>query len=140
MAQTVTLQLPEAIYERVKRTAEATKRPLEDVLLKTLESALPPSVEDLPIEYQGEFTAMESLNDEELWNIAESKIPTAQQSLYSRLLSKNQAGTLKDIEKRQLSDLGAEARKLTLCKAHAYALLKWRGHRIPTLAELGKSR
>ena len=140
MAQTVTLQLPEAIYERIKRTAEATKRPLEDVLLKTLESALPPSMEDLPIEYQGEFTAMESLSDEELWKIAESKIPPAQQSLYSRLLRKNQAGMLKDIEKRQLSDLGAEARKLTLRKAHAYALLKWRGHRIPTLAELGKSR
>ncbi len=140
MAQTVTLQLPEAIYERIKRTAEAANCLLEDVLLKTIESALPPSVEDLPLEYQREFMEMESLSDEELWKVAESKMSSARQRWYSRLLRKNQAGTLKDIEKQQLADLGAEARKLTLRKAHAYAVLKWRGHRIPTLAELGKPR
>ena len=50
MAQTVTLQLPEAIYERIKRTAEAANCLLEDILLRTIESALPPSVEDLPLE------------------------------------------------------------------------------------------
>jgi len=140
MPQIVTLQLPEAIYERVKRTAEATKRPLEDVLLKTIEMALPPSVEDLPLEYHGEFIAMENLSDEELWKIAESKMSPERQRRYSLLLRKNQAGTLKNIEKQQLANLGTEARKLTLRKAHAYALLKWRGHRIPALAELSKSR
>lgn len=140
MAQIVTLQLPEAIYERIKRTAEATNCLLEDVLLRTIELALPPSVEDLPLEYQREFIEMESLNDEELWKIAESKMPTGRQRRYSLLLRKNQAGMLKNIEKQQLTDLGAEARKLTLRKAHAYAILKWRGYRIPTLAEFGKQQ
>jgi len=87
-------------------------------------------------QYQKEFMEMESLSDKELWKVAESKMPSSRQRWYSRLLRKNQAGTLRDIEKQQLADLGAEARKLTLRKAHAYAVLKWRGHRIPTLAEL----
>jgi len=63
MTQPVTLQLPEAIYERVRRTAEATKRPVEEVLLKTIEAVMPPSVDDLPLEYREEFLSMESLSD-----------------------------------------------------------------------------
>ena len=46
MTQPVTLQLPESIYERVRRAAEATQRPVEDVLIKTIEAVMPPSVDD----------------------------------------------------------------------------------------------
>ena len=37
-----------------------------------------------------------------------------------------------------LTALGEEARRLTLKKAHAYMLLKWRGHAIPSLETLEK--
>jgi predicted transcriptional regulator len=36
MAQSVTLQLPEAVYERVRQTAEVIKRPVEEVLVRTI--------------------------------------------------------------------------------------------------------
>ena len=138
--QSVTLQLPEFIYERVRRTAEATKRPVEEVLVKTIEAVMPPSVDDLPLSYRQEFLAMESLSDGELLKSAESVMSPTQQRRYSLLLRKNQKGVLTEKEREQLAQLGAEARKLTLCKSHAYALLKWRGHPIPTLAELRKPR
>ncbi|MBM3234747.1 hypothetical protein FJZ31_00435 [Candidatus Poribacteria bacterium] len=136
MAQSVTLQLPEVIYERVRRAAEATKRPVEEVLVKTIEAMMPPTVDDLPLSYREEFLSMESLSDYELLKVAESIMPPTQQRRYSFLLRKNQKGTLTEKEREQLAQLGAEARKLTLRKSHAYAILKWRGHRIPTLVEL----
>jgi hypothetical protein len=134
------LQLPEAIYERVRRAAEATNRHVDEVLLKTIEAVMPPSVDDLPIEYREEFLSMESLSDLELSHVAESVMSPTQQRRYSFLLRKNQKGTLKEKEREQLAQLGDFARKLTLRKSHAYAILKWRGHRIPTLVELRKQQ
>jgi len=138
MAQSVTLQLPEAIYERVRRAAEATKRPVEEVLVKTIEAVIPPSIDDLPLLYREEFISMESLSDNELLKVAESVMSPTQQRRYSFLLRKNQKGTLTEKEREELAQLGDEARKLTLRKSYAYAILKWRGHRISTLAELRK--
>jgi len=103
MMQPVTLQLPESIYERVRRTAEATQRPVEEVLIKTIEAVMPPSVDDLPLSYREEFLTMESLNDDELLTVAESVMPPTQQRQYSLLLRKNQRGTLTGKEREQLA-------------------------------------
>ena len=140
MAQSVTLQLPEGIYERVLRTAEATQRSIEEVLVRTIEAGMPPTVDDLPLSYREEFLAMERLRDEELLEIAQSVMPAAQQRRYSALLRKNQQGTITENEGEQLTQLGAIARKLTLQKAHAYAILKWRGRSIPALPSSGKTQ
>jgi len=136
MAHTVTLRLPENIYGRLKQTAQVTKKPMEEVIVQSVKAGMPPSVDDLPPEYREEFLAMERLSDEQLWQVAESMIPAGHQRRYASRLRKNQAGTLTEREREQLTQLGTEARKLTLRKAHAYALLRWRGHRIPTSAEL----
>ena len=54
------------------------------------------------------------------------------------LLDKNSENTLTSNETQMLHKLGEEARRLTLKKAHAYMLLKWRGHAVPTLNALAK--
>jgi hypothetical protein len=51
-------------------------------------------------------------------------------------LAKNAAGSLTVGERKKLNALGDEARQLTLKKAHAYLLLKWRGHTIPSSEEI----
>jgi hypothetical protein len=53
--------------------------------------------------------------------------PLKQQKL-SRLLRKNQAGTLTERERKALDELISESERLMLRKARAYALLKWRGY------------
>lgn len=42
MVATVTLQIPDRIYQRLVNTAHATKRPLEEVILHALEVGSPP--------------------------------------------------------------------------------------------------
>jgi hypothetical protein len=138
MAQTVTLKLPEEIYECLKRAAEALQQPIETVLVQVVQAGLPPSVDDVPPEYREEFQAMARLSDQELWDVAQSTLPKAKQLQLSRLLRKNEAGTLSEKEHRKLEALHREADLITLRKAHAYALLKWRNRRIPTLDELHK--
>lgn len=138
MAQTVTLQLPTEVYERLKEAANALQQPMEMVLIQAVRAGLPPSVDDLFPEHREEFKAMALLSDEELWNIARSTLQEAKQRQLTRLLRKNEAGTLSEGERHKLEALHREADWITLRKAHAYALLKWRNQRIPSLDELLK--
>lgn len=131
MAQQVTLDLPETVYERLKRTAEALGCPLEEVVLQALELSLPPLGEELPPELREEAARMVRLDEPALRQIARSTLPPGQQRTLSRLLRKQQAGTLSEAEQKRLEALVQEADRLMLRKALAYALLKWRGHPLP---------
>jgi hypothetical protein len=135
MAQTVTLELPQTIYLPARRMAEVTNRSLEDLLVRALEASLPP-LDGLPSELVEDLVELESLNDESLRQVMVSKVPTAQQRELDRLLRKNQAGTLTEQELQKLDRLQREADRVMLRKARAAVLLRFRGHRLPTLEEL----
>ncbi len=66
MTQALTLELPRAVYLPAKRIAEATNRPLEDLLVHALQASLP-SLDGLPSELIEELIELESLDDEPLW-------------------------------------------------------------------------
>jgi hypothetical protein len=125
--QTVTLQLPETIYQLVRRTAKAVKRPMKEVLVTILKSSLP-SLEGVPPEITSELTKLEYLSDKQLWAAARGTLPRPQQRRLSSLLRKNQAGKLAKAEQQALDELISQSERLMLRKARAYALLKWRGY------------
>lgn len=133
--QAITVELPDDIYERVKRTARGMKQPVKQALVSIVKAAMP-SLERVPPEYRPDLEAMESLSDGELWEIAESSVPVAQQRQLTRLLQKNQRGIMTEQERHALTRLRTEADRLMLRRSYAYLLLKYRGHRIPTLADL----
>lgn len=108
--------------------------------MQALEAGLPPTEAELPPELRGEFAQLARLEDEALWKIARSSLPLAKQRTLSRLLRKNQEDTLTEAERQKLDALIEETDRLTLRKALAYALLKWRRHSLPSLAELRPSR
>lgn len=60
------------------------------------------------------------------------------QRKYDRLLSKQLDGSLTAKEKRSLEAIDDESRRLTLKKAHAAMLLKWRGYALPRPEELSE--
>jgi hypothetical protein len=132
--QAITVELPEEVYRHVKRAAEGMKRPVERVLASIVKGATP-SLEKVPAQYRPDLESLETLGDEELWKIAESRLSAEHQRRLARL-GKTQSGSLKDREKQTLSRLRDEADRLTLRKSYAYLLLKYRGHRIPSLAEV----
>jgi len=135
MTRTITLQLPDETLQRYQRGATAARKVLEEFLVERLMEAVPPLAGDLPSPLQEEMKGLENLDDKALWSVAHSQLPPARQRLYSRLLAKNSQGTITARETETLHALGEEVRRLTLKKAHAYMLLKWRGHRIPSREE-----
>lgn len=125
--QTVTLQVPQSIYQSAWRTARAVKRPIEDFFVMVLKSSLP-SLEGLPQKTVAELTALESCTDKQLLGAARSTLSIGQRRQLSRLLQKNQAGKLTKRERQKLDDLIAASDQLMLRRARAYVLLKWRGY------------
>ena len=135
MAQTVTLPLPDETLQRYRRGATAARKLLEEFLIERLVEAVPPLADDLPSPVHEELKALEQFDDDALLQVARSQLPPARQRQYSRLLAKNSQGTITAQEQETLRALGEQARLLTLKTAHAYMLLKWRGHRVPSLEE-----
>jgi hypothetical protein len=136
MSESVTVQLPPEAVQRFRRGAGAAGKPLEDFLADRLMEVAPPLPEDLPPPVQAELQALEQLDEEALRQVANSRLPAHRQRQYSRLLAKNAAGTITAQERETLSARGEEVRRLTLKKAQAYLLLKWRGCAIPSLHDL----
>ncbi len=136
MNQTIVLTLPEETVRRYREGATVARKDLEEFLAERLEDTLLPLAQELPQPLRDDLSALETLDDEGLWKVARARLTPPQQRTYSRLLRKNQTGELTPKEQGTLRRLGDEARRLTLKKAHAYMLLKWRGHCIPSLEEL----
>jgi len=137
MPQTITLTLPDNVLQPVQRVAQATKQSVEELLVTALQAALP-SLEDLPPDVVQHLVILESLDDQTLWRVMLETVPLDQQQRLHDLLFRNQAGMLTDTEREQLDLLQQQADLVMLRKAHAAVLLRFRGKRVPTLAELSQ--
>lgn len=129
--RTVKLRLPESLYIRLQQAAHATRRPLDDILLHAVQVGSPPMWDDAPAEFQADLAALDRLDDEALWRIARSRKSDTEMERYQELLDKNANGTLAAEERDELVKLRIEYDRFMLRKAHAAALLRWRGHQVP---------
>lgn len=132
----VVLPLPEDLYVRLEQTARATRQSLTDMLLRSLRAGSPPDWAQAPAEFQADLAALDRLNDDALWRIARSQRNDADAALLQELLEKNAGDELTAAEQLELAAQVAEADRFMLRKAHAAALLQWRGHAVPPLERL----
>jgi hypothetical protein len=137
MPQTITLTLPDNVLQPVQRVAQATQQSVEELLVTALQAALP-TLEGLPPDVMQDLVALESLDDQALWRVMLETVPLDQQYRLHDLLLRNQAGMLTASEHAQLSGLQQQADLVMLRKARAAVLLRFRGKRVPTLAELSQ--
>src|SRR5262249_55051074 len=109
----LTVELPEDVYERLRRAAKGMNQPMEKALVKIVRAATP-SLEKVPIEYRAELEEMEVLEDEALWKISRSRLAPAKQRRMEVLLAKNERGEVTDRERRAIEALRADGDHLML--------------------------
>jgi len=130
----LTLELPEDVFEHIRRAAKGMNQPMETALVNIVRAATP-SLEKAPPEYRSELEAMEDLGDEELWKILRRLPAPSKQRRLERLLDKNQREKLTETERRALDELRADGDRRMLRRSYAALLLKYRGHRVPICLE-----
>lgn len=123
---TVTIEIADSLLQLAQDTAEILERPLEDIVAGALARGLP-DVQDAPPAARAELLRMTWLDDEQLWQIAESEMPVAEQRELQALADAQEARPLSSQEMKRLRQLREIYGLATLRKARAYALLSVRG-------------
>ena len=112
----VILELPDEVYQRAQRVAQATRRPLEEVVIEWIR---PPALAKLP--------ELERLSNDELLQAARATFPPEYVLRLQELLAIQQQRSLSEDEQLEASALVEQEDFLTLRKAKALFLLKQRG-------------
>jgi hypothetical protein len=135
MSQIIQIQIPEGLLGPLQRMAQATRRPLEEVVVAALQASLP-SLDGLPAPIAEELSQLETLDDAELRRILLENVPVAVQDELADLLADVGAGTLDEPGRARLAVLQRDADRVMLRKGRAAVLLRFRGQRLPTLDEM----
>lgn len=132
----LTVRLPVHAVNRLRRVAEIAHRPVDEVVAETLQSTLPPLLEELPSALQPLLGQMESWSTEALRKQLYARVDEQTLDRYDALLAQNSTGELTPDKRQEMDDLRHQNDLIMFRKAYAALLLKWRGERIPTLNEL----
>lgn len=106
----IKLELPEPLCQQLTQVAKAAGLSLEEVVQQCVRAGLPPLLGKVPAEFHHKLLALNGLSDRDLLRVVEDQLP--------------------DTEPKT-----AQAHKADyalLRRTYALALLKWRGHPLPT--------
>jgi hypothetical protein len=124
---TISLTLPEATYRRLQRAAAMTYRSPDEVMVATLEAALP-APEDLPAELADELAAMYLMSDEALLAAVHPSMSRAEQERLAQVSAVAGERPLTAAESAEHEALMAAYHRAVLRRAQAAAILALRGH------------
>lgn len=125
--QTITLRLPEMLYRQVEHRAQRMRRSVEDELIIVVSTALP-TTDNLPLDIAGDLAQLTFLTDAELWQAAQTTLPSRDSERMQALMFKRQRDELTVAEEREAQRLAHRADRTMLVRSQAAALLKDRGH------------
>lgn len=130
--QTVTLNMPSALYDRVKRRAEQAHRSVEAELLEAVAMAVP-AADELPPDLAETISSLAHLDDETLQRAACSRFPTEKATELEALHFKRQDEGLTEDETQRAAELTRQYERAMLIRAQARALLMQRGYDVSAL-------
>lgn len=128
---TVVLHLPDDLYRRIAHLSTLMGSPIEGVIVRMLSSSLPPLPDDFAPDTREALQTLEQLSDSQLSTFKTAKLASNQYARLSELRERRNEGTLTPDEQAELERLMQAADTLTLQKAYAEVLLKWRGQASP---------
>ena len=123
------LTVPEAVYQRVEKIAQATGQRVDMVLLDHLQ-LLVDNVPMLSTDEEIELQALHYLSDDALWTIAREQMPLDVQQEMQVLMEKNSLGAITADEREALTQLVERGQQLILRKCEAAAVLTQRGYTV----------
>ncbi|MDX1520095.1 MAG: hypothetical protein R3264_00530 [Anaerolineae bacterium] len=124
---TVTLHLPQLIYEQIERAAKQTDRRIDELLLEVV-VAVAPVIDGPSQDVKSAMAQMAFLNDAALWQAARSTMPLEQRERLEALHLKQQDTGLTASEQQEEQNLLKLYQETLLIRAQAAMLLKQRNY------------
>ncbi|MBM4255825.1 MAG: hypothetical protein FJ147_08000 [Deltaproteobacteria bacterium] len=129
-SQVITFELPDDLYRTVNKLAQATKRPLTDILQESLAHTLPP-LEDVSADEADVLAHLSALDDAALWQASKRTLPEQQQEELHSLLDLQNASEITPDGAARLQELMREYGRSLVRQSHAWLLLARRGYQVP---------
>lgn len=133
--QTITLTLPDDLYQRFQQHAVRNHQRLEEDVLSLATNAL--TEDELPADMQQAVARLSQLDTPALWQAARRQLTPKQSKTLEVLLSKQQREGLTPAEKAQLEQVRHAHDLILLVRASAMGLLEERGEDIGPLLARG---
>jgi len=130
--QTLTLNVPGPLYDRLKHRAQRSNRTVEDETIDLL-VAMMPTTDELSVDLAEAISHLSVLEDGSLWHAARAHLTPEDASRLEELHQKRQREGLDDTESRELPHLVRQFERFMLVRAQAAALLQQRGHDVSGL-------
>lgn len=134
-AQTLTIRIPEPLYERLRERAGNTGRSVESEVLDLLATATSEEGELSP-DLRDELASLALLDDEALRWAARTRVPEAASARLEALHYKRQDEGLNDAEAVESAQLLEQYERTMLIRAEAAVLLKQRGYDVSDPASI----
>lgn len=132
VTRSVTIDLPDGLYNRVVAEAAQARRPLGAMLLGLIETALEPE-RLLPGDLRQYIESLALLDDESLWRAARSRFPADLADELRDLNAKQQREALSEIERHRQQALVDTYERVVLFRAQSAVLLQRRGYDVSVL-------
>lgn len=130
--QSLTIDLPEPIYQRVKSRLQRMQRTVAEEVVAVITDALPPNDQLAPA-LEEELASLDLFSDDELWQAARVIFPEEYAEEMQRLLDQQQSVGLTISEQARAGQLANYSDRIMLTRAKAALLLKQRGYDISQL-------
>ena len=133
--KSITLDLPDDLYEHVHQMAALSQHPVERVVLESLRLLFvpPPSTADLATS----LAALSGYSDAQLWAVVYQRLAWPQSQRLHELSAKKKLERLTEDELRELEDLLSSNDRAMLLRSEALRLLKNRGYDIEAYLKRG---
>lgn len=128
--RTITLTLPEAVFQRAQETAAASSLSIEAVFTQSIGRLLPPLEDDLSPSQRAELAILALKSDEQLRSIASDFVDMERQTKLEELATIQKSRLLLPDEQAELERLLDFSYQFMLRKAEAMRLLALRGYKV----------
>jgi hypothetical protein len=133
--QSVTIELPQNVYEQIEQAAQKRKRPLDQLLVEAV-TAVAPVLDTAPLSLRSALAQLAYLNDAALWQAARTSMPPEQRTRLEQLHHKAQKEGLTQEEKEEEEErLLKLYRETLLVRAQAAVLLSQRQYDVSDLSQ-----
>ncbi|HRQ15219.1 MAG TPA: hypothetical protein PK205_18110 [Promineifilum sp.] len=128
--QSVTVELPDSLYQRMRRLARERNRSIEEEVAQVVERAF---ADDSAADTAELLAQLPHLTDPDLWQAARMRVAADMAERMQALVWKEQAEGLTAAEQDEAAQLQGHAQRIMLVRGEAAALLAERGHDVGEL-------
>jgi hypothetical protein len=133
--RSVTLEIPDDLYEKVQQVAQASERSPEAILLESLDVLFQQPSATASIDRL--LSELPHYSDTQLWAVVNRQLPWPQTLRLRELSGCGKQGALAEKEQTELNGLIDQVDRYMLLRSEALTLLQQRGHEINSYLKLG---